>query len=107
MMSGAPRSGSLYWLTSVPQTPAISTFSSAASDGISGRSKSRSSVVEGPTFRAARDLSGIGINLSLGTRYVPEGNRRQVAGGFRSLYNPPDVVDKENGCEHRSSRTTC
>src|SRR5437764_1405681 len=29
MMSGAPRSGSLYWLTSVPQTPAISTFNVA------------------------------------------------------------------------------
>src|SRR5438045_633263 len=48
MMSGAPRSGSLYWLTSVPQTPATSTFSSAASGGISGRSNSRSSVVDAP-----------------------------------------------------------
>src|SRR6266550_8779658 len=54
MMSGAPRSGSLYWLTSVPHTPAISTFSSAASDGMSGKSNSRSSVVDVPTFTAAR-----------------------------------------------------
>src|SRR5207248_1654771 len=58
MMSGAPRSGSLYWLTSVPQTPAISTRSSAASEGTSGRSNSRSSVVDGPTLTAANDFSG-------------------------------------------------
>ena len=48
MMSGPPRSGSWYWLTSVPQTPATSTFSSAASGGMSGSSNSRSSVVAGP-----------------------------------------------------------
>src|SRR5258705_8035578 len=53
MMSGAPRSGSLYWLTSVPQKPAISTLRRAASEAMSGRSNSRSAVVDGPTLRAA------------------------------------------------------
>src|SRR5262245_46673968 len=57
MMRGALRSGSLYWLTSVPQTPATSIFSSAASGGISGRSNSRSSIVDGPVFRAASDFA--------------------------------------------------
>src|SRR5262245_9335244 len=52
MMSGAPRSGRRYWLTSVPHTPATATFSSAASGGISGRSISRNSVLDGPTFIA-------------------------------------------------------
>src|SRR5262249_9829959 len=57
MMSGPARSGSLYWLTSVPQTPAISTFISAASAGISGRSISRNSVVDAAVLSAARDFS--------------------------------------------------
>ena len=57
MISGPSRSGSLYWLTSVPQTPATSTFISAASGGMSGRSSSRSSVVDGAVFNAASTFS--------------------------------------------------
>src|SRR5262249_5831970 len=50
-----------YCVTSVPQTPATSTLINAASSGIGGRSSSRSSVVEGPTFTAARALLGIHV----------------------------------------------
>src|SRR5204863_5507923 len=55
--SGPFRSGRRYWVTSVPHTPATSTFISAASSAIGGRSSSRSSVVDGPTFTAARTFS--------------------------------------------------
>src|SRR5690242_7019581 len=57
MISGPARSGSLYWLTSVPHTPATSTRISAASGGMSGRSISRSSVVDAATFNAASTFS--------------------------------------------------
>src|SRR5262249_19156232 len=57
--SGPLRSGSRYCVTSVPHTPATSTRSSAASSGTGGRSSSRSSVVEGPTFTAANTFSAI------------------------------------------------
>ena len=38
---------------------------SAASGGISGRANSRSSVVEGPTFKAARDVPVAAMRLNL------------------------------------------
>jgi hypothetical protein len=57
MMSGPARSGKRYWLTSVPHTPATSTFIRAASGVISGRSISRNSVVDGAIFNAARTFS--------------------------------------------------
>src|SRR5919198_250519 len=59
MTSGPRRSGSRYWVASVPQTPATSTFTRAASSGPGGRSSSRSSVVDGPAFTAATIFSGI------------------------------------------------
>src|ERR1043166_5349982 len=79
MMSGAPRSGSLYWLTSVPQTPAISIFRSAASAGISGRSNSRSSVVDAPTFTAARvfPVAAMAVNLSPSTHFQVASDKPQ------------------------------
>src|SRR4029078_1876900 len=69
MISGPARSGSLYWLTSVPQTPAISTFINAASGGMSGRSNSRSSVVDAAVFNAASTFSGTRtlLTASVGT----------------------------------------
>src|SRR6266487_3046739 len=57
MIGLPPLNGRRYWLTSVPQTPATSTFNRAASSDISGRSNSRNSMVDGPTFMAASVVS--------------------------------------------------
>src|SRR2546423_2246095 len=78
MTSGPLRSGSRYCVTSVPHTPATSTRISAASSGTGGRSSSRSSVVEGPTFTAARVFSAIRLKADCKS-CCPLSQRRTMA----------------------------
>src|ERR1700742_3019622 len=59
MMTGSSNGGFAYILTSVPQMPATSTLSRAASSDSSGIGSSLSSVVLGATRTAARTLSAI------------------------------------------------
>src|SRR5436190_2470341 len=107
MMSGAPRSGSLYWLTSVPQTPATSIFSSAASGGISGRSNSRSSVVEGPVFTAASDFP-VAVMSSKSTRSFGASGSFDPLASFSGPNDQNEVNGPNNPNESnvRTTRTT-
>src|SRR5215218_8823052 len=64
MITGASITGLAYILTSVPQIPATSIFSSAPSSGITGIGNSRSSVLLGPVLTAASTRSAIRASLT-------------------------------------------
>src|SRR5690349_2342096 len=57
MITGAVEGGVSYIFTSVPQIPPTSILSRALSAGISGKGKSRISVLLGPTLTAASTFS--------------------------------------------------
>ena len=66
MITGSANGGLAYILTSVPQMPATSTLSSAASSATSGIGSSRSSVVPGPVRTAASTCSAMAPLLVAG-----------------------------------------
>ncbi len=61
MITGSSIVGLRYSLTSVPQIPATSIFSSAASSAMSGIGNSRSSVVPGAVRTAASTCSAMAL----------------------------------------------
>ena len=67
MITGSGKGGLAYIFTSVPQMPATSTFSRAASSGTSGIAKLRTSVLPGAVLTAARTSSAITVLTPVAT----------------------------------------